>query len=258
MKMIILKSPREIEKMRDSNRIVAGILLALKERVKAGITTIELELLTKKLLKKEKAKPAFKGYRPPKANKEYPYCLCVSINEEVVHGLPSKRELKEGDILSIDFGVLYDGYYGDAAITIPIGEVSQEAKRLLMVAQQCLDLAIRKVDIGYRVSDISHAIQTNTESHGFSVVREFVGHGIGRNLHEDPQVPNFGLPNRGARLKVGMVLAIEPMVNAGVSEVKILKDGWTAVTADGSLSAHFEHSVALTQNGPLILSKLEE
>lgn len=256
--MIILKSPREIEKMRDSNRIVAEILLELKERVKPGITTIELELLTEKLLKKEKAKPAFKGYRPPKANKEYPYCLCVSINEEVVHGYPSKRELKEGDILSIDFGVLYDGYYGDAAITIPIGEVSQEAKRLLMVAQQCLDLAIRKVDIGYRVSDISHAIQDNAEFHGFSVVREFVGHGIGRNLHEDPQVPNFGLPNRGARLRVGMVLAIEPMVNAGVSEVKILKDGWTAVTADGSLSAHFEHSVALTQNGPLILSKLEE
>lgn len=256
--MIILKSPREIEKMRDSNKIVAEILSELKERAKPGVTTIELELLTEKLLKKKKAKPAFKGYRPPKANREYPYCLCTSVNEGVVHGLPSRRVLKEGDILSIDFGVIYDGYYGDAAITIPMGEICEEAKKLLMVTQQCLDLAIGKIDIDYRVSDISHAIQANAEVNGFSVVREFVGHGIGRNLHEDPEVPNFGLPNRGARLRIGMVLAIEPMVNVGVSDVKILKDGWTAVTADGSLSAHFEHSVALTQNGPLILSKLEE
>jgi len=256
--MIILKSPREIEKMRDSNRIVAEILLQLKEMAKPGVTTLELELLAEKLLKKKKAKPAFKGYRPPKANKEYPYCLCTSINEEVVHGLPSSRELKEGDILSIDLGVVYDGYYGDAAITIPIGEVCEETKRLLMVTQQCLELAIEKIDVGYRVSDISYAIQSNAESNGFSVVREFVGHGIGRSLHEDPEIPNFGLPSRGVRLMKGMVLAIEPMINAGVSEVKILNDGWTAVTADGSLSAHFEHSVAVTQNGPLILSKLEE
>jgi len=249
--MIILKAPWEIEKMRRSNAIVAEILAILKEAVKPGITTMELNELAEELCIKKGARPAFKGYR------NYPYSLCVSINEEVVHGLPSKkRYLQEGDIVSLDFGVFYDGYYGDAAITVPVGKISANAKRLLEVTENALYKGIEQAREGRRVSDISAAIQTYVESHGYSVVRQFVGHGIGRSLHEDPQVPNFGKPGKGAKLKVGMVLAIEPMVNEGTYEVEILPDGWTAVTKDRKLSAHFEHTVAITKNGPEILSKI--
>ncbi|MGQ9693664.1 MAG: type I methionyl aminopeptidase [Thermodesulfobacteriota bacterium] len=247
---IILKSPQEIEKMRQSNQIVAEILAAIKETVRPGITTGDLEELAEELLAKKKAKPAFKGYNG------FPAALCTSVNEEIVHGIPSKRKLKEGDILSLDFGVVYDDFYGDAAITLPVGQVSSEASRLMQVAEEALYLAIEQARPENRLQDISAAIQRYVESQGFSVVRDFVGHGIGKHLHERPQVPNFGLPGRGIRLRPGMTLAIEPMISAGGHEVEILKDGWTAVTKDRSLSAHFEHSVAITENGPDILSKI--
>ncbi len=248
---IILRSASEIERLRRSNVIVAEILEILKERVADGITTMDLEGICVEELKKRKAKPAFKGYR------NYPYCLCTSINEEVVHGMPSsKRVLKSGDILSIDFGVYYDGYYGDSAVTVPVGEVSPEASRLIEVTATCLERAIENARIGNRLFDISYSIQSYAEGKGFSVVRAFVGHGIGSSLHEPPQVPNFGEPGKGVRLKEGMVLAIEPMISAGTHEVHIMDDGWTAVTADGRLSAHFEHSVAITKDGPYVLSRL--
>lgn len=247
---IILKSPQEIEKMRRSNQIVAEILGEIKKVVRPGITTQDLEDLAEELLEKKKAKPAFKGYNG------FPAALCTSVNEEIVHGIPSERVLKEGDILSIDFGVIYDDYYGDAAITLPIGRISPEAERLLQVTEEALYLAIDQARPENRLQDISAAIQQYAESQGFSVVRDFVGHGIGKCLHEKPQVPNFGTPGRGIRLKPGMTLAIEPMINAGGHEVVILGDGWTAVTKDRSLSAHFEHSVAITENGPDILSKI--
>jgi methionyl aminopeptidase len=247
---IILKSPQEIEKMRRSNQIVAEILAEIKEAVRPGITTRDLEELAEELLAKKKAKPAFKGYNG------FPAALCTSVNEEIVHGIPSERVLKEGDILSLDFGVIYDDFYGDAAITLPVGQVSPEAARLMRVAEEALYLAIEQARPENRLQDISAAIQRYVESQGFSVVRDFVGHGIGKHLHEKPQVPNFGLPGRGIRLRPGMTLAIEPMINAGGHEVEILEDGWTAVTKDRSLSAHFEHSVAITENGPDILSKI--
>jgi methionyl aminopeptidase len=247
---IILKSPQEIEKMRRSNQIVAEILAEMKTSARPGVTTRELDELAEALLAKLKAHSAFRGYNG------YPAALCTSVNEEVVHGIPSNRVLKEGDILSLDFGAIYDGFYGDAAITLPIGSISTEAEQLLRVTEEALYLAIDKARPENRLMDISAAIQRHVESHGFSVVRDFVGHGIGKHLHEKPQVPNFGIPGRGVRLKPGMTLAIEPMINAGGCEVMIREDGWTAVTKDGSLSAHFEHSVAVTENGPAILSKL--
>ncbi|MDO9211220.1 MAG: type I methionyl aminopeptidase [Deltaproteobacteria bacterium] len=247
---IILKSPQEIEKMRRSNQIVAEILAEIKTSARPGVTTRELDELAEALLAKLKAHSAFKGYNG------YPAALCTSVNEEVVHGIPSNRVLKEGDILSLDFGAIYDGFYGDAAITLPIGSISTEAEQLLRVTEEALYLAIDQARPENRLMDISAAIQRHVESHGFSVVRDFVGHGIGKHLHEKPQVPNFGIPGRGVRLKPGMTLAIEPMINAGGCEVMIREDGWTAVTKDRSLSAHFEHSVAVTENGPAILSKL--
>jgi methionyl aminopeptidase len=247
--VIVLKSPAEIEKLRRANLVVAEILEALKEDVRPGVATIELERVCEEELGRRKARPAFKGYR------DYPFCLCTSVNEQVVHGMPSKRELAEGDILSIDVGVYLDGYYGDAAVTLPVGDISEEARRLLHVTSTALDKAIEAAREGNRLLDISAAIQRYTEAEGFSVVRDFVGHGIGRELHEPPQVPNFGTPGRGVRLKEGMVLAIEPMINAGGGEVRVLDDGWTAVTSDGKLSAHFEHSVAITSAGPLVLSR---
>lgn len=248
--IIILKSPSEIEKMRRSNQIVAEILEEIKKVVRPGITTRDLEELAGDLLAKKKAKPAFKGYNG------FPAALCTSINEEIVHGIPSDRVLKEGDILSLDFGVIYDDFYGDAAITLPIGKISPQAERLLRVAEEALYLAIDQARPENRLQDISAAIQRHVEAHGFSVVRDFVGHGIGKHLHEKPQVPNFGSPGRGVRLRPGMTLAIEPMINAGSHEVVILEDGWTAITKDRSLSAHFEHCVAITENGPDILSKI--
>jgi methionyl aminopeptidase len=247
---IILKSPQEIERMRSSNRIVAEILQRVVAAVRPGARTRDLNALAEDLLRKYKARSAFKGYNG------YPAVLCTSVNEEVVHGIPSDRVLKEGDIISLDFGAVWDEYYGDAAITVPVGSISAEARRLLRVTEEALGKAIEQARPGNHVGDISAAIQGHVESRGFSAVRDFVGHGIGRFMHERPQIPNFGSPGRGVRLKPGMTLAIEPMINAGGYGVEVLEDGWTAVTRDRSLSAHFEHSVAVTENGPYILSQL--
>lgn len=248
--MINLKSPLEIERMRIPCKIVAEILLMLKEKIKPGITTCELEEFAIATLKKRKAKPAFKGYAG------FPFALCCSPNNCVIHGMPNKTPLNNGDILSIDFGVLYDEYYGDAAITVPVGEVSPEALELISVTEKSLYMGIEQALAGARLFNISYAVQQYVESLGFSVVRDFVGHGIGKKLHEEPQVPNYGRAGRGVQLKSGMVLAIEPMVNKGSYSVRVLDDGWTAVTIDGSLSAHFEHTVAITENGPDILTSL--
>ena len=247
---IILKSPQEIEKMRNSNRIVAEILQEVVAAVRPGIKTRELDALAQGFLRKHKARSAFKGYNG------YPAVLCTSVNEEVVHGIPSDRVLKEGDILSLDFGAVWNDFYGDAAITVPVGKISEEAGCLLRVTEEALERAIQMARPGNHVGDISAAIQGHVESRGFSAVRDFVGHGIGRFMHERPQIPNFGFPGRGVRLKPGMTLAIEPMINAGGYAVEVLEDGWTAVTQDRSLSAHFEHTVAVTENGPYILSQL--
>jgi methionyl aminopeptidase len=246
--MVILKRPDEIEKMRASNRIVAEILAALQEKTKPGITTIELDRYSEEMAKKKGAKPAFKGYRG------YPFALCASVNAEVVHGMPSNRILKSGDIISLDFGVYYKGYYGDAAITVPIGDISEEAMKLLKITEQSLYDGIRQAEVGNRLGDISSVVQNRVEAAGFSVVRDFGGHGIGKRLHEEPHVPNYGIGGRGIELKSGMVLAIEPMVNTGTYKVNILDNGWTVVTEDGKLSAHFEHTVAITEQGPVILS----
>jgi methionyl aminopeptidase len=248
--MVILKLPEEIDKMRTSNRMVAEILSELKERVKPGITTADLDRVSEDLARKKGAQPAFKGYRG------YPFSLCISVNSEVVHGMPSNRVLIEGDIVSLDYGVYYKGYYGDAAVTVPVGPVSEEAKKLIKTTEQGLYRGIEKAKAGNRLGDISSAIQDFVENAGFSVVRDFVGHGIGKNLHEEPQIPNFGTKGRGIELRPGMVLAIEPMVNEGSYKVRVLDNGWTVVTQDGKLSAHFEHSVAITRNGPDILSMM--
>ncbi|OGW15916.1 MAG: type I methionyl aminopeptidase [Nitrospirae bacterium RIFCSPLOW2_12_42_9] len=248
--MIILKSSQEIERIRTAGAVVAGALEELKKRIYPGITTRELDKRAEEFLIKKGGTPAFKGY------KGYPDTICISINEEVVHGIPSERKLTEGDIVSIDIGVLLDGYYGDAAITLPVGRISSQAKHLLEVTEASLYKAIDISVIGKRVSDISNTIQCYVEGAGYSVVRDFVGHGIGRSLHEEPPVPNYGEPGKGPRLKAGMVLAIEPMVNMGGHELIILENGWTTVTKDGSLSAHFEHTVVITENGPLILTML--
>jgi methionyl aminopeptidase len=246
--MVILKSAREIEKIRYSNQMVAEILEILSDRVVPGIDTLTLDRMSEDLAGKRDAKPAFKGYRG------FPYSLCASVNEQVVHGFPSRRSLKEGDILSLDFGIYYDGYYGDAAVTVAVGRISESARRLLEVTKQALFLGIDQAVSGHRLSDISHAVQSHVEAAGFSVVRKFVGHGIGKDLHEDPQIPNYGKPGVGLRLRPGMVFAIEPMVNMGGYDVETLEDGWTTVTKDGNLSAHFEHTIAITEDGPVILS----
>ena len=249
--MIVCKSPEEVEKMRAANALVAGVLGELKEAVQPGMTAQELDEVAEMRVREAGAVPAFKGYHG------YPATLCVSINDAVVHGIPSPRELVEGDIVSIDMGVVLDGYYGDAALTVGVGAISDAAAELLDVTRDALHLAIDCARVGRRVSDLGYAVQTHVESRGYSVVREFVGHGIGTKLHEEPQIPNYGKPGRGPYLKEGMVLAIEPMVNAGQAAVRVLDDGWTAVTADGSLSAHFEHSVAVSKDGPVILSRLD-
>jgi methionyl aminopeptidase len=248
--MILLKSLQEIAKMEVANRIVAEILEGVKEKIQPGIETRELDELAEELCRKHRVQPAFKGYRG------YPRSICVSVNEEVVHGIPGPRRLKAGDLVSLDFGVKYDGYYGDAAITVGVGEVGEKARALMAATEKSLYAGIAEVKAGKRLSDISHAVQTVVEGAGFGVIREFVGHGIGRSLHEDPQIPNFGPPDRGPTLQVGMTFAIEPMTSMGSWQVRILQDGWTAVTQDGSCAAHFEHSVALTENGVLILSRL--
>ncbi len=248
--MIIIKSRKEIEKIRASCIIVTGALEELKKKVRSGITTRELDRIAEEFILKNGGVPAFKGY------KGYPSASCISVNEEIVHGIPSYKDLKDGDIVSIDIGVLLDGYYGDAAITVPVNEIDSESRRLLDVTEQSLYKALDFARPGCRVSDISCTIQDYVEGAGYSVVREFVGHGIGSSLHEDPPVPNYGERGKGPRLKAGMVLAIEPMVNAGGSELVVLDNGWTAVTKDRKRSAHFEHTVAITEDGHEILSML--
>lgn len=248
--MVFLKSPEEVEKIYRASQIVAQTLEILGTHVKPGITTKELDKVAEEEIRKAGAIPAFKGYRG------FPATLCVSVNEEIVHGIPSQRRLKEGEIVGLDLGAIWQGFYGDAARTFAVGSATEAAVRLVDVTEQSLSLAIEQCKPGNRIGDIGHAVQSFAEKNGYSVVRDFVGHGIGRNLHEEPQVPNYGNRGQGPRLKPGLVIAIEPMVCAGRAEVDVLSDDWTAVTRDGSLSAHFEHSVAITENGPWILSEL--
>lgn len=249
--MIVCRSKAEIEKIQRSCRIVAEVLDRVSRMVEPGVTTKQLDSYAEELILKAGAAPAFKGYRG------YPASICTSVNQQVVHGIPSDYRLKEGDIVGIDVGVVVDGYYGDAAVTVPVGEISDELKRLIRVTRDALERGIEQARANNRLYDISAAIQRHAEAHGFSVVREFVGHGIGTKLHEEPQVPNYGKPGTGPRLREGMVLAIEPMVNTGGWQVRVLPDNWTVVTVDGGFSAHFEHSVAITENGPLVLTRLD-
>jgi len=248
--MILLKRDQDIEIMKKCNTIVAEVLEALKKVVEPGVSTLELDREAEALIQKKGAKPAFKGYRG------YPRTICTSVNEVVVHGIPNGRKLKRGDIVGLDMGVIYDGFYGDSAVSLCVGEVQEEARRLLKVTEESLYKGIQAAQPGGHLHDIGAAVQAHAEAAGYSVVRDFVGHGIGKSLHEEPQVPNFGKHGTGMELQPGLVLAIEPMINQGGPEVKILEDGWTAVTVDGSLSAHFEHSVAITKKGPVILSTL--
>jgi len=251
-KAITVKSPEEIQLMFEANQIVAGVLDLLRQRMRPGLTTLKLDRWAEEYCRDHDAKPAFKGYRG------FPGSLCVSINDQVVHGIPSKKVvLLEGDIVSIDFGVKHKGFFGDAAVTLPVGKISPENEKLIQVTRESLDLAIDKVRIGNRIADISRAVQIHVEKHGFSVVRQFVGHGIGSALHESPEIPNYVQKTKSSpRILGGMVVAIEPMVNAGTYKVNVLNDNWTVVTADSKPSAHFEHSVAATSNGPFILSAL--
>ena len=251
--MIELKSASEIEKMRRPARVVAEVLAALRDMVRPGTTTAELDRAAERMINRAGARSAFKNYRV--GSVVFPAVLCVSINEEVVHGIPSDRALKEGDIVSLDFGVEIDGYYGDSAITVPVGKIDDDSQRLIETTERSLYAGIEHLRPGERLGDVGAAVQRVAESEGFSVVRDFVGHGIGRALHEEPQVPNYGTPGRGRALKPGMVIAIEPMVNVGTPGVRVLDDGWTAVTADGRRSAHFEHTVAVTTDGPEILTR---
>jgi methionyl aminopeptidase len=255
--VIVRRSPVELEKLRRSGMLVYRILQDLKNMVVEGITTQELEAAAEKMIAEAGAKSAFKGYYTQAAGTKYPFVLCTSVNEEVVHGMPSaRRKLMRGDIVSIDTGVLLDGYYGDSAVTVAVGEVNDSVKRLLKVTEESLELAIDRVRAGNRLFDICGTVEKHVTSNGFSIVREFVGHGIGTSLHEEPQIPNY-VDRRGEnpRLKAGMVLAIEPMVNAGRPDTQVLSDKWTAVAKDGSYSAHFEHMVAVTDNGPWVLSR---
>jgi methionyl aminopeptidase len=251
--MIILKTPAEIAVMAEASRVVAEALAIVKKAVSPGISTEELDRIAEEAIRIRGAVPAFKGYR------NYPKTLCASVNEQVVHGIPSKRKLKEGDIIGLDLGAIVGGFYGDSAVTVAVGRVPEETEKLVQVTEEALYLGIQQAVVGNRLTDISNAVQQHVESAGFSVVTEFVGHGIGRQLHEEPQVPNYGKAGQGPRLQPGMVLAIEPMVNMGRSAVRVLEDRWTAVTVDGSLSAHFEHTIAVQPSGaPRILSQLEK
>ncbi len=248
--MIILKSKREVEKLREAGRVVAETHAFLKDLLAPGITTGELDRRAEEFLRKKGAIPAFKGYGG------FPGSICASINEEVVHGIPGKKQLKDGDIISLDIGSIVDGYYGDSAKTHPVGEITEEDQRLIDVTRQSFYEGLKFAKVGFRLSDISNAIQTYVEENGFSVVRDFVGHGIGQEMHEEPQIPNFGLAGKGPRLREGMVLAVEPMVNAGTYRVKVLEDNWTVITCDGKNSAHYEHTIAITDGEPSILSLL--
>lgn len=246
--MIEIKTPGQLQVMRRAGKVVGEMLAALREGVRPGVTTKQLDEIAHETIQRMGAKTAFKGYRG------FPAHICTSINEEVVHGIPSRRQLREGDIIGLDVGAMVDGYYADAAMTVPVGPVSKEAEDLILATEQALECGIAVARAGGRLSDISHAVQKEAEGRGFSVVREFVGHGIGTQLHEEPQVPNYGKPGFGPELKPGMVLAIEPMVNQGGPAVRVLEDGWTAVTVDGGLSAHFEHTVAIQESGPEVLT----
>ncbi|MPL68189.1 Methionine aminopeptidase 1 [bioreactor metagenome] len=248
--MIILKSDREIAYMRDAGKIVAETLAELKKAVQPEVTTLELDKIAEEYITKRGAVPTFKGYNG------FPGNICTSVNEQVVHGIPGLRKLKNGDNVSIDVGALINGYNGDAAITVGVGDIDDEVQKLMDVTEKSLYQGIEKAIAGNRLYDISHAVQTYSEKYGYGVVRDYVGHGIGRSMHEDPQVPNYGNPGRGPRLKSGMTLAIEPMINMGTPEVKALNDGWTVVTQDGKRSAHFEHTIAITGDKPEILTKL--
>jgi methionyl aminopeptidase len=250
--MIPLKSEQELDQLKASGWILAKVLNKLQQAVKPGITTAQIDLMAEELVLKEKAIPAFKGY------KGFPSTICASVNEEIVHGIPAERKLKEGDIVSIDLGINYQGYFSDAAVTLPVGNIDLGKKKLLEVTRKALAEGIKRAKPGNRLQDISHSIQSYVERNGFSVVRQFVGHGIGRSLHEEPEIPNFGRPHMGPLLKRGMVLAIEPMVNMGTWESEILENGCTAVTVDRLPSAHFEHTVAITDKGPLILTRLSD
>jgi methionyl aminopeptidase len=254
--VIVRKSQSELEKMRRSGALVWEILAKLKSMVQVGVTTLDLEVVAEKMIRDAGAKPAFKGYYTAAAGTKFPYVLCTSVNDEIIHGMPSKkRMLREGDIVSIDTGLQLDGYFGDSAVTVPVGKISEENERLLRVTREALEKAIEKAQPGNRLFDISGAVEQHVKANGFSVVREFVGHGIGSSLHEEPQVPNYvDRRSENPRLKEGMVLAIEPMVNAGGPDCRVLADKWTAVTKDGKCSAHFEHCVAITEKGPWILT----
>jgi methionyl aminopeptidase len=249
--MITIKSPEEIAKMRKAGRVVAEMLEACAKAARPGITTDDLDKVAREVLAKRKAKSNFLGYHG------YPAVICTSPNDVIVHGIPGKYRLVEGDIISIDCGAIIDGWHGDAARTIPVGEISEEARKLITVTEESLWAGIQHVRKGARLSDIGHAVQTVAEGAGFSIVREYVGHGIGRAMHEEPQVPNYGEPGKGMKLKVGHCLAVEPMVNLGGPDTQLNEDGWTVITADGSLSAHFEHSIAVTEDGPEVLTVLE-
>ncbi len=242
--MIILKTPEEIQTMTKASSLVADTLRSLVPRINPGVTTEELDQFAEDFIRSRGGIPAFKGYR------SYPKTLCTSVNEEVVHGIPSRRVLKEGDIIGLDLGAVVDGFYGDSALTVAVGSIPPKVAELLKVTEEALYKGIEKAVVGNRLSDISHAIQNHAEAAGFSIVTDFVGHGIGRQLHEEPQVPNYGKPGQGPRLQVGMVLAIEPMVTMGDAAVRVLEDQWTAVTRDGSLAAHFEHTIAIQEEGP--------
>lgn len=247
--MIVRKSPAELDRMRAANALVVDVLSELCRLVAPGVSTLELDAVAERRIRAAGAVPAFKGYQG------YPATLCASVNEAVVHGIPSAAPLVDGDIVSLDMGVVLEGYYGDSATTVPVGDVPDRVAELLRVTREALEFGIAQVRVGGRLSDIGHHVQRHVEAHRFSVVREFVGHGIGVKLHEEPQIPNYGEPGHGPRLETGMVLAIEPMVTLGRPAVKVLGDGWTAVTRDGSLSAHFEHTVAVTEGGPEVLTR---
>jgi len=248
--MIYIKSEQEIERMKTANRLVMATLIKLKEMVKPGLNIMRLEEKAEEMARKSGGIPAFKGYNG------YPASLCLSINEVVVHGIPHNRILKNGDIIGIDYGILLDGFYGDAAITVPVGEISKEALKLINTTREALYEGMKNARPGKKLGDISFAVQSYVEKNGFSVIREFTGHGIGKNLHEDPPIPNFGRSGTGIPIEKGMTFAIEPMVSMGSYEVEVLSDGWTTITKDKTLSAHFEHTIAVTENGPEILSKI--
>jgi methionyl aminopeptidase len=247
-KQIKIKNAHEVELLARAGRILSAIIKELVRSLKSGMTTAQLDTMAEALIKANNVLPAFKGYRG------FPACICASVNQEVVHGIPGTKVIHDGDIVSVDMGIIYEGYYSDTAVTVGVGNIGQELERLLGVTQEGLECGIAKAQVGNRLSDISFAIQSYVESSGFSVVRDFVGHGIGQNLHEEPEIPNFGPPHRGPILQEGMVLAIEPMVNMGTWQTKILDDGWTVETLDGKPSAHFEHTVAITAVGPQILT----